>query len=907
MTSKYTQIGALLAALLLPTLAPALAADEATPSQSAQTSWVSQYKRAWNEKLDSALDWAGPDGIVYPNWTYAGVRGGIPDVKGPVFAVQAEAGSDIGVALDEALQKASAAGGGVVQIPAGEFSVKRMFLIQSGNIVVRGAGKDRTKLNFSYALDEHEMRWAYPKTETLTRGDHVEIHAWAGLLPDGYKKTPDTRLKSLELFLNDASRPTDPKTNPLRRVAKTDDGGGVNFSLRYYPFAADWDGAFKYPTMRLVATAEWKDGKKNGIERIVVTDGKTRPAPKKWRTPESPVTSLFYFQGDSWTQRRQKLTLTKPAKRGDTVIYLDKNAAELGEDSWAVGDYLTLTASASKQFLRKLATPYPVQRNQAFYIRAIDGDAVTLNQPLRLDFPTEEGDEKELTKASISYPLERCGLEDLTIEQTTPIWTSGVQFNRAVDSWVRGVDFIKPGRFPFLPGEKNFEVRDVNVAGAWFTNTGGGTGYILAGGHDNLFENMSSTALRHSPDFSGGTGCVVRNGRFIQSDAQWHNLWGVEHLLENCFVDAERGTGSYGWGVFAQRNESDIHGPGGGPRNVVYGNDVKAPLGGLFLGGSNENWIIAHNRFLAEREPGLVFRNRSFDHIVWNNVMRVENRFQSGIQFGGYTTERERKAFPDAPDDGLNNGGSEFYGNTIYGGNGQIFQGPSAPLASGGNRVFAFAGEVPRPQPEMKSVFETQRQHPQGMAPATAPWAAVRALPDKTRPDLGELVAQINFQPNPEDPRIPAPRAGWLGDWGEAFGPRAGGFSYGWTGSKGNLRALRMSRDEDHRYDTNVFLGDGENGVSWSIELPAGDYAVYAVAGDSRRPNKIDPNGAIERITDLKINGQLFSDADGSDNYDTYQATVSVGAAPDNRLTIANGPLAKENQLVFVQIYRVGK
>ncbi len=75
----------------------------------------------------------------------------------------------------------------------------------------------------------------------------------------------------------------------------------------------------------------------------------------------------------------------------------------------------------------------------------------------------------------------------------------------------------------------------------------------------------------------------------------------------------------------------------------------------------------------------------------------------------------------------------------------------------------------------------------------------------------------------------------------------------------------------------------------------------------SRRPNKIEPNGDIERISDLSINGQLHRDADGSDRYDVYQTNVTIGGAPDNRLTIANGAAAKENQLLFVKIYRSKK
>ena len=120
---------------------------------------------------------------------------------------------------------------------------------------------------------------------------------------------------------------------------------------------------------------------------------------------------------------------------------------------------------------------------------------------------------------------------------------------------------------------------------------------------------------------------------FEQSDAQFHMGWAVENLFENCIVDAAKGSGSYGYGLFVQMPEFKIHGPGGGPRNVMYNNQFVSPDSGVFLGGSNEAWMLLYNHFKVKGGaaktyhnsgtplyvhggPGMVFRNGVFDLIV---------------------------------------------------------------------------------------------------------------------------------------------------------------------------------------------------------------------------------------------------------------------------------------------------
>jgi hypothetical protein len=78
------------------------------------------------------VDWSGPDGLVYPNWSQAGVfqdplemqRRGIPqDLPVRVQLPASLAGKDQAeafiTALEKAIRDAASQGGGVVALPAG--------------------------------------------------------------------------------------------------------------------------------------------------------------------------------------------------------------------------------------------------------------------------------------------------------------------------------------------------------------------------------------------------------------------------------------------------------------------------------------------------------------------------------------------------------------------------------------------------------------------------------------------------------------------------------------------------------------------------------------------------------------------------------------------------------------------
>jgi hypothetical protein len=109
------------------------------------------------------------------------------------------------------------------------------------------------------------------------------------------------------------------------------------------------------------------------------------------------------------------------------------------------------------------------------------------------------------------------------------------------------------------------------------------------------------------------------------------------------------------------------------------------------MGGMNENWLILHNRLIAQGGPGIYARHASFDHIIRGNVIAV-------------ASDRPAVELADADCVGV-----EITDNQIYGAGGQVVAGPAQPLLEERNTVASFTPDPPRPQPAVPSIFEWQR------------------------------------------------------------------------------------------------------------------------------------------------------------------------------------------------------
>jgi hypothetical protein len=134
----------------------------------------------------------------------------------------------------------------------------------------------------------------------------------------------------------------------------------------------------------------------------------------------------------------------------------------------------------------------------------------------------------------------------------------------------------------------------------------------------------------------------------------------------------------------------------------------------------------------------------------------------------------------------------------------------------------------------------------------------------------GGATLKINFQSNGS----PIPE-GYLPDYGDVFGDRGNGWSYGWNvDNKANARDRNNASARDQRYDTLNHLQNTAPDKIWEIVLPNGTYEVFVVCGD---PSYTD------QVSSMDIEGTQAPDTDGQDNFDEYKVTVQV---TDGRLTI---------------------
>ena len=146
------------------------------------------------------------------------------------------------------------------------------------------------------------------------------------------------------------------------------------------------------------------------------------------------------------------------------------------------------------------------------------------------------------------------------------------------------------------------------------------------------------------------------------------------------------------------------------PRNVMYNNQFVSPDSEVFLGGSNEAWMLLYNHFKVEGGasrtfrnadgsqlyvhggPGMVFRHGVFDLIVKGNHIEMRSPAEPAFYIEG-----------NAP-------GIHLLDNTIVSRSGILFDGDHPPARWQGNRILTDPGvERERPTPTIPSIFEWQR------------------------------------------------------------------------------------------------------------------------------------------------------------------------------------------------------
>ncbi len=686
-------------------------------------------------------------------------------------------------------------------------------------------------------------------------------------------------------------------------------------------FAKSFEGQ---TSVRLQSWVEYESGeivtgKVQTVEDIEIDNVKTdRLALVGHRRPNrrlgghAQIDAAFVFIGDQWSHRNNSQYLAQTAQRGDTVLQFENDVSVEENGGLQPGDMLIVQAENTPYFREKTNGGHP--RQQDVTILSVQGNRVEIDQPLRLTYPVTEGDNNHVSFIKPRFPIDYVGLEELVIQFPNRLdWLGAVKPIAARNFWMRDVRVDDAGRWGgFLQEVKNAEMRDCEFIGSHWPYSGSSAYVGFAGCHDSLMENVVGVNQRHGPDMHGGSGNVVRNSVFSGSDMQWHNGYGCEHLLENVTVGGYAFGGGYGGALHTPDSGNQIH-SSPGHRNVVWNCDLFGRDYGVRLGGGQQGWIFAYNRIKTERGPAITLRDRQTNHLIIGNTFIMEDLFAPVILHGSML-ERDLKV---AESLATRNYGNDLVGNTIYGSNKVLSdgwegaKGAKTPLRrSYANRIMPADNAAPRPEVSkmpMSSVFEAQRQNPNGLPPKGAilykPDSSLDDAPDEMR-SLGKLVTQVNFCRERDVKDMPS---GWSVETGKVFGERDGEARYGWNVPVASGRSnLAGSAPGAMLYDTNNNFGN-DPGSQWTIELPPGRYEVDIALGDSRYPfwgayNSYQLDTTYDAVNDIVVNGTLLKDRDGyMDRYDVYQAMVTVDA--DRRLTFSRGPKATVLRIQFVRIH----
>ncbi len=397
-----------------------------------------------------------------------------------------------------------------------------------------------------------------------------------------------------------------------------------------------------------------------------------------------PEPAVFTFQGG--TLQDEERPLAADGKRGDTFLTLK----EIGD--LKVGDAFCLCAPVTKRWqaiTRDTSKGEWGTRSNVYRIRAITGNRIDIGEALRIDFPVADG-----SNIRRMVPVAYCGLEDFTLDHTCRMQFHSVTSQWAWNCWVRRLTVLNSGKGgAHFNSAKRCEVRDSEFTGfdakvhKPHQNWWGYAGFTQS--WDCLMENTVWRRFRHGPQVQyGAQGNVIRNSTFEGSDAQWHAGWAAENLFENCVV-TDGPHGSYGHGAYSTGSNDSTHGPEG-PRNVVYNCSFTSSKDGFYNRGVNENWLILYNHFVVANGSGYRAEGGSFDAIIRGNTFVLKSKEWPMVML----TTRDCT-------------GTELIDNTVYGGNGEIYDGEPELAANRGNRALPLPAELPeRPKPAIPSIYE---------------------------------------------------------------------------------------------------------------------------------------------------------------------------------------------------------
>lgn len=345
---------------------------------------------------------------------------------------------------------------------------------------------------------------------------------------------------------------------------------------------------------------------------------------------------------------------------------------------------------------------------QMVVIVAIEGNTLTVDPPLHLDFPQ--------SGASRIRPIryvQQVGIEDLTLRRLDSGSSRGsnIEFRYAADCWLQRITSEWTERHHIVGRESlHLEIRDSFIHGAKSKGSGGYGYGVSLNKHvtSALVENTIFYDLRHSMIIQmGANGCVFgynyAEKNYSDDDGGWaktyislHGHYPFMNLFEGNIV-AWAGIGDY-WGPIGPGNTLF--------RNRVQGTDRFDGIGARH--GISVGYVHgAQNLIGNELTGGSIYYSAANDH----PDVDYADEWNKAVDHGNNIQGRVTSAFtdPSLPDSFYLSGRPEFFGSMAW-----------PPL--GGDRVLA-SGTIPALERfRQRSVTPSDPLPPSGAGSALPAW-----------------------------------------------------------------------------------------------------------------------------------------------------------------------------------------
>jgi hypothetical protein len=615
-----------------------------------------------NPSLMTEGDIPGPDGLIYPDFSYAGAR---PD---KCILDQASAhtvslrnfGGIPGKNIDVALKRAIASlpeTGGVIQLEPGEYRIKDFLNIRRDNIAIAGAGSEKTRIKCEYDVHESGIDF-YSLSSGAVISPRQPIHVIARPQESG------SPIQSIILELDGKE---------IGKFTRKLHSGNYSMLVGRLPENCA-DGEH---TIRAIVNYS---GKKTIDRKIKIRINRE----KRQTLPQEPFSGLITFRGSGVHDKSIKLS--EDAKRGTRILELKSPVENLKS-----GDLILLQADETDAFRKKIGNQcrWGVSRQVLLTIAEVNGNQLILEQPIRVDYPVADS-------ARIQYfsPVRGCGIQGISFEVENDFWFHTIHIRNALDCKVRDVTVSMCGRNPvWFENTKFSTIENCKFIDAWFKG-GGKSAYVgFERSYDCLMDNVETHKMRHAPVLQwSASGNVIRNSVFLHSDAQWHAGWPHENLMENCrIVTDTKQYGAYGHSFFSTGPADTSHGPGG-PRNVVYYCDADSFESPVKLTGNNDNWMFVYNRFISRIGDGVFVMDGTNDLILRQNHILLKKANKAMLITAGV----------DSP-------GIDLSDNKVFASHAELVKGLIVPKIEKENQLLPKSENISRPKPPVISIYNYQK------------------------------------------------------------------------------------------------------------------------------------------------------------------------------------------------------